>query len=161
MRIEFERNRKQELSAWRKIFWSSWNSRAGWCSFLAVLLVAGGATTGYLILWICAGISLTVVIVIAFKVFFTPMVIVGREGEIIKLQASNNELSMEFDDGTVTVDWEQIHGVNEFGQFWLLDCDNGTVGSQLIPMEIVDDESVNFWRRKIAGSDEDVSQHDS
>ncbi|MGI9243836.1 MAG: hypothetical protein ACR2RV_23770 [Verrucomicrobiales bacterium] len=148
MQIEFECDRRRQIAAWRRILWTAYGRRSVWTLCLGVAFIAAVIRTGNAWFWVGASIALSVLGVTIFQMILSPIQFVPRDRANVGISTDDAGITLTTEDGAASTGWEMVGGLNRFGDFWLFDCDNSTIGSQLIPDDVVDDEALKEWHGK-------------
>ena len=148
MDIEFECDRRRQISAWRRILWVAHGGRTVCTLCIGLVFIAGVIRTGNTWFWGGAAIALVVLGATIFQIVRTPVQFVPRDGARVGISTDDTGITLTTEDGAASTGWEKVGGLNRFGDHWLFDCDNSTIGSQLIPDDKVDDETLKKWHEK-------------
>lgn len=148
MDIEFECDRRRQISEWRRILWLAYGRRSVWTLCIGLVFVVGAIRIGNAWLWVGASIALVVLGAMIFQIVGTPVHFVPRDGASVGISTDDAGITLTTEDGEASIAWELVGGLNRFGDHWLFDCNNSTIGSQLIPDDRVDDEILKEWHGK-------------
>ena len=148
MDIEFECDRRRQISEWRRILWLAYGRRSVWTLCIGLVFVVGAIRTGKAWLWVGAAIALAVLGATIVQIVGTPVHFVPRDGASVGISTDDAGITLTTEDGEASIAWDLVGGLNQFGDHWLFDCNNSAIGSQLIPDDRVDDEILKEWHGK-------------